>query len=109
MIDRYAYDWKAEGDIDTVNRIPFLLFRIITEADELDWDMTLIMIHGDNDIIQATAQTRKYGIRGYGAFASDAFRTSSFNSWFDFFYFFFSKQSAFTTMRMCSAPESQQP
>ena len=55
MIDTGADDWKAEGHIHAFKRLPLPLIPVIDKAYCLERDVSLIMIHGDNSIIQ-TAQ-----------------------------------------------------
>ena len=72
MIHACADYRQAKGDIHPFHSLPFTALPIIDEANRLNRDMPLIMVHRDNGIIPAAKSFREYAVRGYRSDCIDA-------------------------------------
>ena len=64
VVDGGADDRQAEGDVDAGEVHPFAGGGIDLEAQQLDRDMPLIVIHGDDGVVLAGAQLDEDGVAG---------------------------------------------
>ena len=44
---------KSQSDIHPFHRVPFLFFLIVYKSDDLEWNVALIVIHGNYHIVPA--------------------------------------------------------
>ena len=64
VIDGGADDRQAERDVDAREVLPFAGGGIDLEAQQLDRDVSLVVVHGDDGVILAGAQLDEDGIAG---------------------------------------------
>src|SRR4051794_37539352 len=73
VVHRSADDRQAEGDVDAAQRIPSAGFRIDGEAQQLDRDVPLVVVHGDHGVELAGVQLHEDGVAGNRANHVEAF------------------------------------
>ena len=64
MIDGGADDRQPERDIDAGKLLPFTRFRIYLEAEQLDRNVPLVVIHRHHRVVLARTQLDEHGIAG---------------------------------------------
>src|SRR3954452_15385639 len=64
VVHRGADDRQAEGDVDAAQRVPGAGFRIDGEAQQLDRDVPLVVVHGDHGVELAGVQLHEDGVAG---------------------------------------------
>src|SRR4051794_20816171 len=64
VVHRSADDRQAEGDVDAAQRVPGAGFRIDGEAQQLDRDVPLVVVHGDHGVELAGVQLHEDGVAG---------------------------------------------
>ena len=62
-----ADDGQAQRDIDALHSLPLLLLTVVDEADGLEGDMALIVVHADHDVVPAADGLRENAVRRAGA------------------------------------------
>ena len=87
MINAGSDDRKSQGDIDTFDCFPGLLFTVINEADGLERNMSLIMIHADHDVVPSAERFREYRVRRKRSDGVDVFCFGGLNGGGDFLNF----------------------
>ena len=64
VIDRHAQERQPDGDVDARQPGPPLRRLVVLEAERLDRDVALVVIHGDDDIKLPAAGPGEQGIGG---------------------------------------------
>src|SRR5919202_5680071 len=64
VVHRGADDRQAEGDVDARQRLPPARRGVHREAEQLDRDVPLVVVHGANRVVLAGAQLPEHGVPG---------------------------------------------
>ena len=70
MVHAGADDGQAQRDIDALHSLPLLLLTVVDEADGLEGDMALIVVHTDHDVVPAADGLRENAVRRAGTHGS---------------------------------------
>ena len=57
-----ADDGQAQRDVDALHSLPLLLLTVVDEADGLEGDMALIVVHADHDVVPAADGLRENAV-----------------------------------------------
>ena len=100
VIHRGTDDRKAQCDVHTGHRIPFTSLPVIHKAFYLQWDVALIMVHADNDIVPPTDRLTEHRVcwRGFSVWNADALGQRRIDRRLDLIYFLPAEQAILTTM-----------
>lgn len=79
VVNAGADDRQAQRHIDSLHRFPLLFFTIIYEADGLEGDMALIVVHAHHDIVPAAQCLAEHAVRGQGTDGVDPFGPGCFD------------------------------
>src|SRR3984957_17479362 len=100
MVDGRPDDGKAERDVDAAQRLPAAGRLVDGEAEQLDRDVALVVVHGDHGVELLRAQLHKHGVAGHGPVNIKALLAQPLDGRFDDIDVLPSEQAAFARMRI---------